>query len=416
MTVFNCQNDKLFLEDLSLQFIAETYRTPCYVYSKTAVVQAYQKFKSAFKPNLLKVYYAVKANSNLSILQILHQLGAGFDIVSIGQFYRVLAAGGQAEHMVFSGIGKTEEELRTAIQANIGCINIESSSELKLINELSLKLNKKTRVALRVNPNIDAKTHPFISTGLAENKFGIEVKVALELYNAMLHLPGIQPIGVACHIGSQITTSGPFKAAAKAMQKIVNKLTLMGIRLEHVDMGGGLGVPYQNELCISPKEYAEAIGTPDHNLALHLEPGRFLLAKAGILLTQVLYLKKTQNKNFCIVDAAMNDCMRPCLYDAYQGITPVMKNITNSQDLYDIVGPICETTDFLAKDRHLAIQEGDYLALEDVGAYGYSMASNYNSRPKPLELMVEGNQIKVINKRENIKDLIRCENEQLSKS
>lgn len=397
-----------------LNTIAETIGTPCYIYSKTILEQNWHAFDNAFATQPHQINYAVKANSNLAVLNILAKLGSGFDIVSGGELQRVLKAGGLPEKIIFSGVGKTKDELRSALEVGVGCINVESRSELVRLNIIALELNKKANIAIRVNPDVDPKSHPYISTGLQENKFGVNIDEAEKLYQQAATMPGIQIQSVAFHIGSQITTLSPFLEALNKILILIEKLKKLGIHILHLNIGGGLGVCYQNETPPDPKTYVAAIlaAIKKTNLIIHIEPGRAIAANAGVLLTRVEYIKeKDQTKSFAIVDAAMNDLLRPALYDAWQDIIPVntKPNSTIPARTYDIVGPVCETADFLGKDRVLAIESGDLLMIRSAGAYGFSMSSNYNSRPRAAEVMVDGERFQVVRQKENIQDLFGFE-------
>ncbi len=411
MDYFTYRHNILHIEDVPLTDIAQSYGTPAYIYSKTALERYWQAFDQALKDHLHLICYAVKANSNLAILSTLARLGAGFDIVSGGELERVLRAGGAPQKIVFSGVGKTEAELRKALQVGILCFNIESAAELTRLNQLAAATRQIAPIAIRVNPDIDAKTHPYISTGLKENKFGLSVEQAFCLYLTAAQLPNIRIIGIDCHIGSQLTHLDPFIEALEKVMLLVEKLHLKGIHLRHIDVGGGLGIRYQTESPPSPKEYGYALSQVLGNepYEIILEPGRALVGNAGLLLTKVDYLKHTEHKHFAIVDAALNDLIRPALYQAWHDILPVQPHFHETTYPYDIVGPICETGDFLGKQRSLALQEGDLLAIASAGAYGFVMSSNYNSRGRAPELLVTGNQVKLIRRRETIEDLLALE-------
>ena len=423
MTNFQQHNHKWYAERVSLNAIAEAIGTPCYVYSRAALEQQWHAFNNPFQNQAHQINYAVKANSNLAILNILAQLGSGFDIVSEGELRRVLKAGGHPEKIIFSGVGKTKIELKTALEVGVGCINVESKAELKRLNDLAMLLHKKATIAIRVNPDVDPKSHPYISTGLQENKFGINITEALEFYQEALTLPGIHIQGIAFHIGSQITTLSPFLEALDKILALVEKLKSLGITVTHLNVGGGLGVRYQNETPPEPKEYVaailKAIQTMQKNeeisgsdLIIHIEPGRAIAADAGVLLTRVEYIKTQGSlKSFAIVDAAMNDLLRPALYNAWQEIISLSTktNPAIPARTYDIVGPVCETADFLGKDRVLSLEAGDLLMVRSAGAYGFSMSSNYNSRPRAAEIMVDGDRFQVVRPRENIQDLLGSE-------
>jgi diaminopimelate decarboxylase len=407
---FTLKNNHLHVEKRALADIAREFSTPCYVYSKDALTQAFTNFSAGFADCSHLVCFAVKANPNLAILNLFARLGAGFDIVSGGELARVLAAGGDPKKVVFSGVGKTEAEMQAALNAGIFCFNVESASELKRLNQVALSMGKVAPVSLRVNPNVDAKTHPYISTGLKNNKFGVAYEEALGIYEQAAGMPGIAIHGVDCHIGSQITELSPFLDAFDRVLALVDALAARGIAVQHIDAGGGIGIAYQGETPPEFSVYAAAMRAKiaGRDIKLVFEPGRALVGNAGVLLTKVEYLKHTEAKNFAIVDAAMNDLMRPALYDAYhdiQAVSPREGVATN----YEIVGPVCETGDFLGHDRHLNLQEGDVLAIMSAGAYGMSMASNYNTRGRAAEVMVDGEVCHLIRQREQISDLFALE-------
>lgn len=413
MDYFTYQGNTLFAEHVALTDIAATYGTPTYVYSKATIEQHYHAFAdaAAAHPHSL-VCYAVKANSNLAVLNVLAKLGSGFDLVSAGELRRVIAAGGDPAKVVFSGVGKTADEMGFALQLGIKCFNVESVSELYRLQDVAKRLDKKAPVSLRVNPDIDAKTHPYISTGLKANKFGIDILLAPEIYRAARELSHIELVGVDCHIGSQLTETQPFLDALEKLLSLIETLKADGIQLKHIDIGGGLGVTYDQEQPPAPADYLSKVvarlkSYPE--LELIMEPGRAIMANAGVLLTQVEFLKPGQEKHFAIVDAAMNDLIRPALYSAWMNIVPVVLNNSLPTQLYDIVGPVCETGDFLGKDRELAISEGDLLVVRSAGAYGFTMSSNYNSRPRAAEIMVDGNRSHLIRAREQWQDLWRGE-------
>jgi len=407
MDYFNYRDNHLFVEEVDLTEIATTWGTPTYVYSRATIERHWHAFDQALEERDHLICYSVKANSNLAILDLLARLGSGFDIVSMGELERVLEAGGDPAKIVFSGVGKRIDEIHRALQVGIHCFNIESESELLRINRQAGKSGVQAPVSLRVNPDVDANTHPYISTGLKENKFGICIDEAMRLYKQATTLENIQILGVDCHIGSQLTATAPFIDALQRVLKLVDRLEQQGITVQHLDMGGGLGITYDNETPPQPAEYAAAImkSLQGRELRLILEPGRAIIGNAGILLTRVEYLKHNAHKNFAILDAAMNDLMRPALYQAWQDIVPVNPRNDETPRCYDLVGPICETGDFLGKDRELALQEGDLLAVRSAGAYGFTMSSNYNSRPRATEIMVDGNKIYKIRCREKIADL-----------
>jgi len=411
MDHFNYQKGELFAESVPVTNIAKKYGTPCYVYSRATIERHWQSFDQAFGDHPHLVCYAVKANSNLAVLNIMARLGSGFDIVSMGELERVLRAGGSADKIVFSGVGKTAAELTLAINTGIRCFNVESVAELERLNQVAASLGTQVPVSIRVNPNVDAKTHPYISTGLKENKFGIDITEALSIYQLADNMSHIDIHGVDCHIGSQLTDSSPFIDALERVLELIDLLASHDIHIKHLDIGGGLGIRYQNETPPEPAEYAKAImkNLGDRNIEILIEPGRAIVGNAGILLTQVEYLKQSEHKNFAIVNAAMNDLLRPALYSAWQEIIPVVETSTAEKHTYDIVGPICETGDFLGKDRLLSLEQGDLLAIRSSGAYGFGMSSNYNSRPRVAEVMVDGNQAHLIRKRETIDDIMAGE-------
>jgi len=413
MDHFSYQNGQLCAEDIALSEIAAQFSTPCYVYSRATLERHYQAYKQAFgdQPNL--ICYAVKANSNLAVLNVLAKQGSGFDIVSVGELERVLKAGGQAHQVVFSGVGKQAHEMRRALEVGVHCFNIESEAELYRLNEVALSLGKIAPISLRVNPDVDAGTHPYISTGLKDNKFGVAIDQAESIYLAASKLAGVNIIGVDCHIGSQLTETAPFLDALDRVLLLIDRLAENGITIEHLDLGGGLGVTYQDETPPEPAEYVAALlgRINDRALKIILEPGRSIAANAGVLLTRVEFLKCNEDKNFAIIDAAMNDLLRPALYSAWQNIIPVVEKAEPDVAVrsYDLVGPICETGDFLGKDRELAIVAGDLLAVRSSGAYGFAMSSNYNSRGRAAEIMVDGDQAIVARRRETIEDQIALE-------
>ena len=407
MDYFNYRDNELFAEDIAVQDIVKKYGSPCYIYSRATLERHWHAFDKAFQDHSHLICYAVKANSNIGLLNLLARLGSGFDIVSIGELERVIAAGGDPKKVVFSGIGKREDEILAALKIGIRCFNIEVRDELDRINHLAKLLGVIAPVSFRVNPNVDAKTHPYISTGLKENKFGIDIDQALTEYSRAATMPNINIIGIDCHIGSQLTETGPFLDALDKLLELVSALKADNINLHHLDLGGGLGIRYNTETPPKPADYIELIlerlGATDFEILL--EPGRAIVGNAGILVTQIEYLKPTPHKNFAIVDAAMNDLMRPSLYSAWQEIIPIVKNSNAPEKLWDIVGPVCETGDFLGKERMLKLAQGDLLAIRSSGAYGFSMSSNYNSRPRVPELMVDGNQVHLIRDRESLVDL-----------
>jgi diaminopimelate decarboxylase len=408
---FQYRDGELFAEDVPLQQIADTYGTPCYVYSRATLERHWYAFDDAFAQRPHLVCFAVKANSNLGVLNVLARLGSGFDIVSVGELERVLAAGGDPGKVVFSGVGKQAREMQRALEVGIRCFNVESLAELERLNQVAGELGKQAPVALRVNPDVDAQTHPYISTGLKENKFGVAFGQAMDFYHRAAELPHIHVSGVDCHIGSQLTELSPFLDALDRVLNLVEQLQQGGIMVDHLDLGGGLGVRYNDEQPPQPAEYAEAINQrlADLPYEIFLEPGRAIAANAGVLLTKVEYIKTSEAKDFAIIDAAMNDLLRPALYQAWQAIVPVQQQTEGRKGIYDLVGPICETGDFLGKQRKLCLAEGSLLAVRSSGAYGFSMASNYNTRPRAAEIMVDGGQVYVVRERERLSDLFQNE-------
>jgi diaminopimelate decarboxylase len=404
---FNYKNTSLYAEDIAVTELVKQHGTPLYVYSRATIERHWHAFDQAAgdKPHL--VCYAVKANSNLAVLNVMARLGSGFDIVSKGELARVLEAGGDVSKVVFSGVGKKSDEITFALEKGIYCFNVESAAELTRIQQVAKRMNMIAPISLRVNPDVDAGTHPYISTGLKENKFGISIDDAFELYQHASGLSHIAVKGIDCHIGSQLTEVKPFLDALDRVLALVDRLSERNITLSHIDVGGGLGVCYDDEKPPHPKEYAKAIADKlaDRDITLIYEPGRAIMANAGILVTEVELLKTNQDRHFAIVDAAMNDLIRPSLYQAWQAIIEVEKTETAEKKTYDIVGPICETGDFLGKARELSIMEGDLLAIRSSGAYGFTMSSNYNSRPKAAEVMVDGEEHHLIRARETIEQL-----------
>jgi diaminopimelate decarboxylase len=411
MTAFAYHNGRLHAESVALDDIAQRFGTPCYVYSRSAIEGALGDYQQALTGCDHLVCYAVKANSNLAVLNVLARLGAGFDIVSGGELQRVIAAGGDAAKVVFSGVGKTAAEMALALKLGIHCFNVESVDELVRLQTVAQSLQRKAPVSIRVNPDVDANTHPYISTGLRENKFGIDIADALEVYQQAAAMSHIDVIGVDCHIGSQLVESRPFFDALQRVLALVDELASRGIPLRHLDLGGGLGVVYRDEQPPSPQQYIGELRrlVGERPLTLVFEPGRYIVANAGLLLTRVEYLKSNPDKNFAIVDAAMNDMLRPALYQSWMAIDPVTTRADDLPLTWDVVGPVCETADFIAKDRALALQAGDLLALRSAGAYGFVMSSNYNSRGRAAEIMVDGAQTYVVRQRENFDDLVRGE-------
>ena len=409
MSPYAYQAGELYIEGVPLSRIATEAGTPCYVYSRAALTHAYTSFSDAFRGRDHLVCYAVKANSTLGVLDLFQRLGGGFDIVSGGELGRVLAAGGDPGKVVFSGVGKSEAAIRAALKAGILCFNVESESELARTDRIAGELGLRAPVSFRVNPDVDAGTHPYIATGLKDNKFGIPYGDALALYQRARTLPNVRIEGIDCHIGSQLTEIEPIAEALGKIAELVERLTRAGIALSHVDVGGGLGIRYHDEKPPALADYAQAVTTafPDPRLKLLFEPGRLLTGNAGVLLTRIEYLKRGEGRNFAIVDAAMNDLVRPALYEAWHEVLPVVEG--GHPDTYDVVGPVCETGDFIARERRFAAQEGDLLAVMSAGAYAMSMASNYNTRPRGAEIMVDGEEIHVIRTREEVSDLIARE-------
>ena len=411
MDHFNYRDGELHAEEVPLARIAEAVGTPCYVYSRATLERHFQAYREALGSHPHLICYAVKANSNLAVLNVLARQGAGFDIVSQGELERVLAAGGDPAKVVFSGVAKRPDEMARALEVGIKCFNVESRPELEVLNEVAGRLGKVAPVSLRVNPDVDAGTHPYISTGLKDNKFGIPVDEALEVYRLAAELPHLKVTGLDCHIGSQLTEIAPFLDALERLLVLLDRLREENIEVSHLDLGGGLGVPYRDETPPAPFDYAskllERLSRWDggERLTLLFEPGRSIAANAGVMLTRLTYVKPGETKNFAIVDAAMNDLIRPSLYQAWQAIIEVDTRLDRASDVYDVVGPVCETGDFLGKERQLAVAPGDLLAVRSAGAYGFVMASNYNSRPRPAEVLVDGDSYQVVRRRETLEDL-----------
>src|SRR5512143_677182 len=407
MDYFNYRAGRLFAEEADLEAVAQRFGTPCYVYSRATLERHWQAFDAAFAGVDHWVCYAVKANSNLGLLNVMARLGSGFDIVSVGELERVIAAGGDPHKVVFSGVGKRADEMRRALEVGIHCFNVESEAELERLNSVAGEMGMKAPISLRVNPDVDAKTHPYISTGLKENKFGIAIDVAPMVYLRAAEMANIESVGVDCHIGSQLTETTPFVDALDRVLHLVDTLIAKGIALQHIDIGGGLGITYRNETPPLPGDYAAPLldKLAGRDLKVILEPGRAIVGNAGVLLTRIEYLKHNEKKNFAIVDAAMNDLIRPTLYEAWMSIVPVSPRSDRPAQHYDVGGPVCETGDFLGKDRELAIAAGDLLAVRSAGAYGFSMSSNYNTRPRAAEVMVDGDKIHLVRRRETIADL-----------
>lgn len=410
MAFFNYQNKQLFAEQVSLSDVARDFGTPCYVYSRAAFEQEFLAYQNALKDRKHLICYAVKANSNIAVLNVLARLGAGFDIVSVGELERVLRAGGDPGKVVFSGVAKTAAEIERALEVGIHCFNVESAAELERINAVAAQMGVQAPISIRVNPDVDANTHPYISTGLKENKFGIDINQAPEVYAKAQSLGHLSIKGIDCHIGSQLTEVAPFIDALKRVLALLDTLADQGIEIEHLDLGGGLGVCYKDEVPPTPAEYINALAVElgDRDIGLVFEPGRSIAANAGVLLTKVEFLKPGPEKNFAIIDAAMNDMIRPSLYQAWLDLVPLEPR-DGAGEVYDFVGPVCETGDFLAKERLMNIVSGDVLALKGSGAYGFTMSSNYNSRPKVAEVMVDGDRAYQIRARESLEDLMRGE-------
>ncbi len=411
MDHFIYQDGELFAEDVAVSDIADQFGTPCYIYSRATLERHYKAYDNALGTHPHLICYAVKANSNLAVLNVLARLGSGFDIVSIGELERVLAAGGDPGKIIFSGVGKQSAEIQRALEVGINCFNVESEAELERLQTVAASIGATARISLRVNPDVDAHTHPYISTGLKENKFGIDFKVAPSVYRRAATLPNIEIVGVDCHIGSQLTELDPFLDALDRLLALVDELQKDGITIHHLDLGGGLGVNYQEEQPPQPADYASAVleRLGNRQLTLVLEPGRSISANAGIMVTRVEFLKENSGKHFAIVDAAMNDLIRPALYNAWQEIIPVKPRTDGTSHHYDLVGPICETGDFIGKDRDLILAPEDLLAVRSAGAYGFTMSSNYNSRNRAAEIMVDGKQQHLVRQRETIAQQIANE-------
>jgi len=407
---FSHRGDALYAEDVPLAAIAERFGTPSYIYSRAALESAYAEFRLACSDRDVLICYSVKANSNLAVLNLLARLGSGFDIVSGGELARVLAAGGDAAKTVFSGVGKSEAEMRVALGAGVLCFNVESEGELDRLSAVAASAGRAAPVSLRINPDVDARTHPYIATGFRENKFGIAYDEALTLYRKAAALPTLRVVGIDVHIGSQITATEPFVSALEKVLEFVDVLDATGVRLEHIDLGGGLGIRYREEEPPTLKNYLGSLfgRLGERKQRILFEPGRSLVGNAGILLTRIEYLKHGSAKNFIVTDAAMNDLLRPALYDAWHEVQPVIRRPGTAQR-YDVVGPVCESGDFLARDRPLAVAPGDLLAVMSAGAYGMSMSSNYNSRPRPAEVFVDGKTTHLVRERERIEALFASE-------
>ena len=408
MDFFQYKNEQLYVEDLPVKQLAEEFGTPLYIYSRATLERHWHAFDSALGKHPHLICYAVKANSNIGILNVMAKLGSGFDIVSQGELERVLAAGGEASKVVFSGVAKSRSEIMRALEVGIRCFNVESIAELYHINQIAGEMVKVAPISLRVNPDVDAHTHPYISTGLKENKFGVSVDEAREVYKLAATLPHVKITGMDCHIGSQLTELQPFLDATDRLIRLMEQLKEDGITLKHLDLGGGLGVTYTDETPPHPSDYATALlnKLKDYeDLEIILEPGRAIAANAGILVAKVQYLKSNESRNFAITDTGMNDMIRPALYEAYMNIIEIDRTLGRKKAIYDVVGPVCETSDFLGKQRELAIAEGDYIAQRSAGAYGASMSSNYNSRPRTAEVLVDRNKAHLIRRRENLSEL-----------
>ena len=408
MDFFQYKNEQLYVEDLPIKQLAEEFGTPLYIYSRATLERHWHAFDSALGKHPHLICYAVKANSNIGILNVMAKLGSGFDIVSQGELERVLAAGGEASKVVFSGVAKSRAEIMRALEVGIRCFNVESIAELHHINQIAGEMGKVAPISLRVNPDVDAHTHPYISTGLKENKFGVSVDEAREVYKLAATLSHVKITGMDCHIGSQLTELQPFLDATDRLIRLMEQLKEDGITLKHLDLGGGLGVTYTDETPPHPSDYATALlnKLKDYeDLEIILEPGRAIAANAGILVAKVQYLKTNESRNFAITDTGMNDMIRPALYEAYMNIIEIDRTLERERAIYDVVGPVCETSDFLGKQRELAIAEGDYIAQRSAGAYGASMSSNYNSRPRTAEVLVDGDKVHLIRRRENLSEL-----------
>lgn len=408
MDFFQYKNNKLYAEDLPVQQLAEQFGTPLYIYSRATLERHWHAFDSALGNHPHLICFAVKSCSNIGVLSVMAKLGSGFDIVSQGELERVLAAGGEASKVVFSGVAKSNEEIIRALEVGIRCFNVESVSELKHINQIAGELSKIAPISLRVNPDVDAHTHPYISTGLKENKFGVSVDEAREVYKFAASLPNVKITGMDCHIGSQLTELQPFLDATDRLIVLMEQLKQDGIELKHLDLGGGLGVTYTDEMPPPPSDYVKALleKLKDYkDLEIILEPGRAISANAGILVAKVQYLKSNESRNFAITDTGMNDMIRPALYEAYMNIIEIDRTLGREKAVYDVVGPVCETSDFLGKQRELAIAEGDFIAQRSAGAYGASMSSNYNSRPRTAEVLVDGDKAHLIRRRESLQEL-----------
>ncbi len=410
MDHFTFQNKSLYVENVPLKVIAQRYGSPCYVYSRATLERHWHAFDNALADREHLICYAVKANSNIAILNLFARLGSGFDIVSVGELERVLAAGGDPGKVVFSGVAKRTDEMQRALDAGIYCFNVESAAELERLDSVAQSMGKRARVSIRVNPDVDAETHPYISTGLKENKFGIDIDLAEAIYLEAAQMAGVEVIGVDCHIGSQLTSVAPFVAALERVMVLLDRLHGQGIKLTHINVGGGLGIQYRDETPPLPRAYSEALSAAlgERECKLIIEPGRAIAGNAGVLLTTVEYLKQGSDRDFAIVDAGMNDLIRPSLYGAWQEIVAVEQRDIAAKT-YDVVGPVCETGDFLGKNRSLSIDQGDLLAVRSSGAYGFTMSSNYNSRPRVAEVLVDGEAVHLIRERESLSSLYQNE-------
>jgi len=406
---FTYKDNSLYVESVNITDLVGVYGSPLYVYSRSEIESNYQEFDNAFGAHEHLVCYAVKANSNLAVLNALAQLGAGFDIVSVGELERVIAAGGDANKCVFSGVAKTKDEIRRALEAGVYCFNIESAPELERINKVAAEMGVSAPVSFRVNPNVDAKTHPYISTGLKENKFGVDIDDAIQLYKKASSLGNVDIKGIDCHIGSQLTEVSPFIDALDKVIDLIDKLENQGIEIKHIDLGGGVGIRYDDEQTIDIKSYIDSVIAKVGNKKIIIEPGRAIVGNSGAFVTKVEFLKQNSHKSFAIIDGAMNDLLRPAFYNAYHQVLPLVKKDSGIRANWDLVGPICETGDFLAKDRDLTLEQGDYLALMSAGAYGFTMSSNYNSRPRVAEVMVSNDKHTLVRERETIQELFAKE-------
>ncbi|MBC8493947.1 MAG: diaminopimelate decarboxylase [Candidatus Thioglobus sp.] len=406
---FSYKNQSLHADSVDIADLMANYGSPLYVYSRSDIESNWREFDEAFGDHPHLVCYAVKANSNIAVLNVLAKIGAGFDIVSVGELERVLAAGGQASNCVFSGVAKTQDEIKRGLEVGIRCFNVESSAEMSRIEQVAQAMNTQAPISIRVNPNVDAKTHPYISTGLKENKFGVDIDDALALYEQAHNSKYINVQGLDCHIGSQLTELSPFIDALDKVLELITQLNDRGIEISHLDLGGGVGIRYDDETTIDIAKYVDAILDKVGDLDIILEPGRAIVGNAGVFVTKVEFLKQNSDKSFAIIDGAMNDLLRPAFYNAYHQVLPVNENAKGTEASWDLVGPICETGDFLAKDRQLSLSEGDYLALMSAGAYGFTMSSNYNSRPRVAEVMVSDKAHHLIRQRETIQDLFNTE-------